>query len=70
MKDSVRLDRFIDKLDKLCKHYGVRIHARFDPKDDCPIAIAEIDGTTPFDDARNVEHNILDYGYGDKIGNY
>lgn len=70
MKDSVKLDRFVDKLDKLCKHYGVRIHARTDPKDGMPIAVAEIAANSPFDDARNVEHNILDCKYGDKVGTY
>lgn len=70
MKDNVKLDRFVDKLDKLCKHYGIRIHARLDPKDDCPIAVAEIVGNRPFDDSRIVEHNILDYEYGAKIGTF
>lgn len=70
MKDSVKLDRFVVKLDKLCKQYGVRIHARTDPKDDLPIAVAEIFGNSPFDDARNVEQGILGYEYGDKVGTY
>lgn len=69
MKDSVKLDRFVDKLDKLCKQYGVRIHAIPDKKDGLPIAVAEI-ATSPFDDARNVEHNILDYKYGAKVRTY
>lgn len=70
MKDSVKLDRFVDKLDKLCKQYGVRIHARTDPKDGMPIAVAEIAANSSFDDARVVEYNVLDYEYGDKVGNY
>lgn len=70
MKDSVKLDRFVAKLDKLCKQYGVRVHAITDPKDGMPIAVAEIVANSPFDDARVVEHNILDYEYGDKVGNY
>lgn len=70
MKDSVKLDRFVVKLDKLCKQYGVRIHARTDPKDGLPIAVAEIFGNSPFDDARNVEQGILGYEYGDKVGTY
>lgn len=45
MKDSVKLDRFVDKLDKLCKQYGVRIHARTDPKDGMPIAVEKLQQT-------------------------
>ena len=70
MKDSVKLDRFVSNLDRLCKQYGVRIHARTDPKDGLPIAVAEIATNSPYDDARVVEHNVSDYEYGDKVGNY
>lgn len=70
MKDSVKLDRFVSKLDKLCKQYGVRIHAITDRKDGMPIAVAEIAANSPFDDARIVEHGFLDYEYGDKVGTY